>query len=240
MDQNHLPATVFEPVDVPSTYEETIARLGVAIRIGMLEPGTRLPPERELAERLSISRSTLRQALASLTETGHLIAMRGRSGGTFVAERPPLASADPFPLARTRTLLDWRRAIEIGAVQLAAERVNGSGLDAIDGAVELFDDEEVVSDWTRFRRADASFHVRLAEATGSDMIVAAVTHIHGDLSDLFSRLEPPVTARKATAAEHREVVAAIRSGDSTAARDAMHRHLVATESVLDQLKTDAE
>jgi DNA-binding FadR family transcriptional regulator len=232
-----FPPTVFEPVDVPSTYQETIARLGIAIRIGVLGPGTRLPPERELAERLSISRSTLRQALASLTETGHLIAVRGRSGGTFVSAAPPLASRDPFPLTRIQTLLDWRRAIELGAVQLAAERADAPAVDALADAAEALDDEEVVENWTRFRRADASFHVLLAEATGSCRVIAAVTQVHGDLCDLFDRLHSPLTDRSDTIAEHREVVAAIRSGDPAAARAAMHTHLATTESVVGQLNT---
>ncbi len=63
---------MFEPVDASSTYEETVTRLGTAIRIGVLPAGSKLPPERELAEQLAISRSTLRQALATLTATGHL------------------------------------------------------------------------------------------------------------------------------------------------------------------------
>src|SRR5918999_5325739 len=85
---------VFQPVDPPTTFEETVERLGTAIRLGVLAPGTQLPPERELADQLAISRSTLRQALTTLVQSGHLVAVRGRSGGTFVAEAPPL-SQDP-------------------------------------------------------------------------------------------------------------------------------------------------
>ena len=85
-------AAVFEPVQTATTLEETVERLGTAIRLGLLAPGDRLPPERDLADQLGIARSTLRQALTSLTESGHLVAMRGRGGGTFVSEAPPLLS----------------------------------------------------------------------------------------------------------------------------------------------------
>src|ERR671923_320368 len=90
---------VFQPVQPPTTFEETVERLGTAIRLGLLRPGTRLPPERDLADELGISRSTLRQALTTLVQSGHLISRRGRSGGTFVAEEPPLfhgRSAEPI------------------------------------------------------------------------------------------------------------------------------------------------
>src|SRR4051812_36495561 len=98
-------AAVFGRVASHSTYEETVARLGVAIRIGVLTPGTRLPPERDLADQLGISRSTLRQALGTLTETGHLIAVRGRAGGTFVSSRPPISSGNGAEMREWRTLL---------------------------------------------------------------------------------------------------------------------------------------
>ena len=83
-------AAVFEPVQTATTLEETVERLGTAIRLGLLGPGDRLPPERELADQFGIARSTLRQALMSLTESGHLVALRGRGGGTFVSDAPPL------------------------------------------------------------------------------------------------------------------------------------------------------
>ena len=68
---------VFQPVQPPTTFEETVERLGTAIRLGLLVPGTRLPSERDLADQLKISRSTLRQALTTLVQSGHLVSQRG-------------------------------------------------------------------------------------------------------------------------------------------------------------------
>ena len=115
---------VFKPVQPPTTFEETVERLGTAIRLGLLPPGTRLPSERELADELSISRSTLRQALTTLVQSGHLVALRGRSGGTFVADEPPLAQERSGPPLgeEARAVLDYRVVVETGATVLAAER----------------------------------------------------------------------------------------------------------------------
>src|ERR687897_145228 len=121
---------VFEPVSPPTTFEETVERLGTAIRLGLLRPGTRLPPERELAEQLGISRSTLRQALTTLVQSGHLKSLRGRSGGTFVAEEPPLGQDGGPPLGEeARAVLDYRVIVETGATVLAAERAGSDDFD---------------------------------------------------------------------------------------------------------------
>src|SRR6478735_332960 len=71
MERDAAVEAVFMPVRPASTFEETVERLGSAIRLGLLAPGDRLPPERELAGRLRISRSTLRQALTALVQSGH-------------------------------------------------------------------------------------------------------------------------------------------------------------------------
>jgi len=84
MERTAAVDAVFEPVARPSMFEETVARLGTAIRLGLLAPGTQLPPERELADQLGISRSTLRHALTTLVQSGLLASARGRGGGTFV------------------------------------------------------------------------------------------------------------------------------------------------------------
>src|SRR3954454_10487593 len=122
-------AAVFEPVRTATTFEETVDRLGTAIRLGILAPGSRLPSERDLAEQLAISRSTLRQAITALVESGHLTSVRGRTGGTFVVPEPPLAegSAGPLPEA-WHEVLDVRIAGEVGNATVAADRIDDDAL----------------------------------------------------------------------------------------------------------------
>ena len=109
------PDPVFAPVRSQTAFEETLERLGTAIKLGLLEPGARLPPERDLCAQLGISRSTLRQALTALVQSGHLRAVRGRRGGTFVAERPPPAPAPSAQLLTSwRDVCDMRLAAELG------------------------------------------------------------------------------------------------------------------------------
>src|SRR5215210_1385151 len=150
---------VFEPVAPPTTFEETVERLGTAIRLGLLQPASQLPPERDLAERLRISRSTLRQALTTLVQSGHLVSVRGRSGGTFVAEEPPLAedpdAAEPLG-EEARAVLDQRVAIETGATVLAAERRQDDDLRRLDRCVSRMEEART---FDLYRRADVRFHI---------------------------------------------------------------------------------
>lgn len=222
---------VFAPVAAPSTYEHTLERLGTAIRIGILRPGTRLPPERELAEQLGISRSTLRQALATLTESGHLIAVRGRSGGTFVAQTPPVASTDPYPLDDWRVTLDWRMALELGTVQLAAERATAAQRAALREAAAM----DMEGDWAAHRRSDAAFHLQLAAAAQCERVVVAMTRVQGELSDLLTRAVGNDSDHQVCFEQHREVAAAVARGDAGEAQTAMRTHLERTERLLDEL-----
>src|SRR6185436_16291132 len=163
-------AAVFEPVQTATTFEETVDRLGTAIRLGILPPGSRLPSERDLADQLAISRSTLRQAITALVESGHLTSQRGRTGGTFVVPEPPLVagSAGPLP-AGWHQVLDLRLAIEVGAVTLAAERVDAESLLAMRDAVARMD---AATDFDDYRRADVRFHITVAQASGVPRLAA--------------------------------------------------------------------
>src|SRR5690242_21846163 len=108
-------ASVFAPVRSQTAFEETLDRLGNAIKLGLLQPGTRLPAERELCEQLGIARSTLRQALTALVQSGHLKAVRGRGGGTFVADVLPSAGPPSEALlSNWREIVDQRLATELG------------------------------------------------------------------------------------------------------------------------------
>src|ERR1700761_5488831 len=118
---------LFAPVHSQTAFEETVERLGTAIKLGLLAPGTRLPAERELCTRLGIARSTLRQALLALGQSGHLRATRGRGGGTFVSDpQPPALPPSEALLAGWRAVCDERTAVEVGITVLAAERATAA------------------------------------------------------------------------------------------------------------------
>jgi GntR family transcriptional repressor for pyruvate dehydrogenase complex len=223
--------TVFAPVRSQTAFEETLERLGRAIKLGLLEPGARLPAERELCTRLEISRSTLRQALTALAQSGHLRAVRGRGGGTFVAQRPP--PADPPTrelLASWRDACDVRLGVELGIAALAADRALVEELSPLDELVGAMDD--LAEDFPGYRQADVRFHIGLAEATHSPRLVALATEAQGAMTDLISYIAHPPEILQHANAQHAQLLSRVRAHDGDAAVRIMAEHLRGTEHVL--------
>jgi DNA-binding FadR family transcriptional regulator len=224
-------AAVFERVSPPTTFEETVERLGKAIRLGLLGPGSQLPPERELATQLGISRSTLRQAIVTLVQSGHLISVRGRTGGTFVAEAPPLATrATRKPSARKmREVLDYRLAIETGAAMLAAERARDRDLARMRSCVDRM---AGAPSFEVYRRADMRFHIALAETARSGRLVTAMTEVQADMGQLISLIPHPEEVLTRSNAQHAKLVAALERGDASRAVRIARDHLAGTAHIL--------
>lgn len=219
------------PVRPASTFEETVERLGSAIRLGLLAPGDKLPPERELATRMRISRSTLRQALTALVQSGHLVSLRGRSGGTFVAEQPPPAAHAGEPLDQGAwEVLDYRVAIECGATQLAAERGGKAQFERLEGLVEKMG--TAGEDFEEYRRADVRFHIGIAEAAQSPRLLSAMTDVQAQMDDLISLIAHPPEVLAQSNEQHGRLVKALRKGDGARAVRQMREHTEGTEHIL--------
>jgi DNA-binding FadR family transcriptional regulator len=226
-----LPDAVFAPVRSQTAFKETVERIGTAIKLGLLRPGARLPAERELCARLGIARSTLRQALTALTDSGHVFALRGRGGGTFVCDAPPPADPpSPEVLSTWRERCDQRVAVELGVALLAAERARKPELDALDELAGALEDE--LEDFPAYRQADVLLHVGLAEATGSPRLIRAATEVQGVMSDLIAYIAHPPAVLASSNAQHRRLLAAVRERDATRAVRVMAEHLRGTEQVL--------
>lgn len=219
---------LFAPVRSQTAFEETVERLGTAIRLGLLIPGQRLPAERELCQRLGIARSTLRQALTALSQSGHLHAVRGRGGGTFVVDAPPLTGATSP--ADWREACDARLAVEVGVAVLAAERAEPEALDALDELVLAMDD--AAEDYPAYRRADVRFHIGLAETTGSTRLVTAMTEAQGQMSDLIAHIPHPPEVLEHANGQHARMLAALRVRDAGHAVQLAADHLHGTERIL--------
>lgn len=231
MERNAALEAVFTPVQPASTFEETVERLGSAIRLGLLAPGDKLPPERELAGQLKISRSTLRQALTALVQSGHLISQRGRTGGTFVAERPPLSEQAGEPLDQGAwAVLDYRVAIEVGSVLLAAERGSEEQFARLEELVEKMAGE--LENFEEYRRTDIRFHIGIAEAAQSPRLLSAMTDVQAQMSDLIALIAHPPEVLTIANEQHGRLLKALRKGDANRAARCMREHTEGTEHIL--------
>ena len=123
----NVDAAVFRVVRAGNAYEETVERLLQVIKLGIVPHGERLPPERELASRLGVSRVTLREAIRSLQQAGYVEPRRGRFGGTFVLYQPNPSNAEARRIAGVlggslEDALTFRRVLEPGVAEVVAQR----------------------------------------------------------------------------------------------------------------------
>jgi GntR family transcriptional regulator, transcriptional repressor for pyruvate dehydrogenase complex len=214
------------PARPEGAVEQIVRRLGEAIGAGILEPGSQLPPEAELAGRLEVAPMTLRQALAVLRSAGFIETRRGRGGGSFVREVGLPSPSPRFSADALRDLTDWRSAISGAAAELAAERAPARERASLRGLARAV--EAVVGDAPAYRRADARLHVAIAEATGSRRLVSAETKLQAELGEVLALVPGPELARAMSQAGHGPIIEAIASGLPGDARAAAERHAEST------------
>jgi GntR family transcriptional repressor for pyruvate dehydrogenase complex len=232
-------ASLFKPVQPPTAFEQTVERLATAIKLGFLPPGGQLPPERELARQLEISRTTLRQALTALTQSGLVTTSRGRRGGTFVADPLPLPARPRRVFAEDElsAFLDYRLAIEMGAAARAAERAVPADIETLVG---LTDEMDGFDEFEEYRQADLRFHMGLAEAAHSPRLVEAMAEVQGQLDEVIELVPHPQEVLKRSNEQHRALVAALRKGDAAGAAKLIREHVGGTEYFLAGMLRQAE
>jgi DNA-binding FadR family transcriptional regulator len=208
-------------------YRQIADQIRTLIRSREFPAGTRLPPERDLARQLGVSRPSVREALIALEVEGlvevrigsgiYVLGARNGEPGTTVQ-----AAMGPFELLRAR----W--VIESECAALAAKQAKRAQITAVAEALQQM--ESVANEGQRQPLVgDRLFHLRIAEATGNGALVAVVKMLWEERTGpLFAQLEhhydsPDQWAR--AIAEHRVVLDALRRRDSAAARTAMQRHL---------------
>jgi DNA-binding FadR family transcriptional regulator len=223
--------SLFKPVQPPTAFEQTVERLATAIKLGFLPPGGQLPPERELARQLEISRTTLRQALTALTQSGLVTTSRGRRGGTFVADPLPLPPRPRrvFDEDELRAFLDHRLAIEMGVAIRAAERAEAPDLDAL---ISLTDEMDAAVEFESYRQADLRFHMGLAEAAHSPRLLEAMAEVQSELDEVIELVPHPQEVLQRSNDQHRGLIALLRKGDADGAAKAIRKHVEGTEYFL--------
>jgi GntR family transcriptional repressor for pyruvate dehydrogenase complex len=196
--------------------------------------GAAVPPERELADRMGVSRATLREAIAGLRAADLVRTTRGRGGGTVVSYQPldPGEDADGLTGRRDELLdsLVFRRVVEPGACHLAASRMLTASERML--LTTTLAEVDAASGPAEHRQADSRLHLAIASVCGSPMTVQAVTEVQMCLHDMLQAIPVLGINIEHSNAQHRSIVQAIVGGEPTKARRAMEQHCDDTSALL--------
>lgn len=220
---------------------EIARRLLSYLLAGNIEPGEKIPSERNLAEVLGVGRSVVREALKSLTLLGLVDVRQG--DGTYL-RRPGselLSQSIEWGLLlgeqRTKDLIEARQHLEVLLAGLAAERRSEADLDELRSLLKQMGTASKNAD--KFVAADVAFHVVVARAAGNSAIAGVMSSIRALLRVWISRVMSSGASFEPSMKEHAAILDAIEKGRPAAARKAMQAHMSgAHERLLANLKSD--
>ncbi|MEU6402768.1 FCD domain-containing protein [Streptomyces sp. NPDC046985] len=226
-------AAVLRPVRAGNGFEEALEQILQVVRLGLVPAGERLPAERDLAERLGISRVTLREVLRVLHQQGLVESRRGRYGGAFVLPRGDGGGEDALRRrvagVDVEDVLRFREVLDVGAAGLcAAHGLTGDGAARLRRALERTRDAPL----GEYRRLDTLLHLTLAELSGSPRLTAQYAAVRASVNDLLDCIPLLVRNLEHSQRQHGALVEAVVEGDADAAREIMREHCAGTAALL--------
>jgi DNA-binding FadR family transcriptional regulator len=225
----------WEPVRQPRTHELVLDRVEQQVLTGKLRAGDRLPPERQLATALGVSRAALREALRILEAFGVLVAQTGRgpgAGATVTAE-PTDAVGRLLRLHlalggyRVGDILSARIMLERSSVAEAAERAGAGALEEAAALLEAMGDPQLAP--VDYNELDTRFHVELARCSGNELTCTLTAAVRESIRPLLLDALEAVTDWHATVArlnaQHSDILRLIRRGAPEKAAQAVEEHI---------------
>ena len=236
--------------------DQVVEKLLALVQASGVQPGQRLPAERQLAAELGVSRTSVREAIQKLTSQGVLAARRG--DGTYLQEPAPAAEPADWlkdamrPLAGLMEsdshyrydVLETRHALETSTAWLAAQRATERDKDHIQRCFEVMIQHQQSGHAELAARADAQFHLAIAEAS-HNLVLVQVMHslftvvlstVERNRHDMF-RLSAPQTLQELTV-QHQSLMQSILDGDPQRARECIGEHLEHVRTTIQRLDED--
>lgn len=220
---------MFIPVNVDRVSQVIVDQIKLLIRDGRLQPGDRLPSERELCQRFGVSRVTVREALRVLEASGLLSIRVGAHGGAFLttpsAERLGEGLADLLSLSplTAANVTEARIIVELGVLPLVVERASEEDIDELFAMIE--EAERALETGTYTIEMSAAFHVRVAECTHNPAVAMLMQSFHGPMRMSMEESHASAPMSHQGVEEHRLLAEAIKARDVEAARSVMTAHL---------------
>ena len=219
---------MYKVVRTSRLYEQIVQQIEESVLTGTLKPGDQLPAERELAQRLGVSRTAVREAVKTLREKGLVEAYSGK--GTFITDGTTQAARQSFDLMvkvgqqeGSPHLAELRLILEPGIAALAAARVQESEIVSMREAVAVMDRAQ--RDPEAYIEADLDFHLALAEAAANPLILSLIDSIVGLLREQRIKIFNVEGGPQRGQIHHKRILEAVEKHDPDMARSAMRSHL---------------
>jgi GntR family transcriptional repressor for pyruvate dehydrogenase complex len=220
--------TNIDPIKRESLATQIARRLVEFIISGEIEPGERMPSERQLAEAFGVGRSAMREALKSLSLIGLIDGRQGDGPDLKRADAALLPQIIEWGLLigeqRTLDLVEARQYIEIDIAELAALRRTDADLVELERIIQRM--ERSANDYTAFVEADVDFHLKLAEAARNSVLRDIHSSIQALLRAWIGRVIHAADSTSPSFEEHPPILDAVRAGDPERAKQAMESHMV--------------
>lgn len=230
----------FETVKTQKISETIVRQLEELILDGVLKPGEKLPPERELAQQLEVSRPSLREAIVILEAKGLLQVRRG--GGTYVCDVVAQTITEPLVHLMKRRpettfdVLELRVALEEVAAYYAAQRGNETDREILKRQFELLDKSYETYDPEKNAGADVEFHMAIADASHNVALVHVMRGLFNlmrtTIAESLNKMHNEEGNLELVRNQHRSIYNAVIAGDADRARETAHTHLAFVESTL--------
>ena len=225
----------FREINPVRLYESVIEQIMDLIKNNELKPGDKLPPERELAEKFSISRGSLREAFRVLESRGLIKSKPG--GGRYIREirNNGHNNTENIILSLEKSsileLLEAREIFEVKIVKLAAQRATPEDIKSIERALNKMNEEEEL-EVDRKTESDTEFHLAIAGAS-HNFVFVNIIKLHLDLlKETREKTQQIPGRREERWHEHQAILQGIKEHDSKKAGEAMLRHLRSIRKVV--------
>jgi len=218
----------FKEITPVRLYESVIDQIMDLVKRSELKPGDKLPPERELAEKLSISRNSLREAFRVLESRGLIKSKAG--GGRYIREirKNGYSNTENIILSLEKSsileLLEARELFEVKIVKIAAQRATIEDTELIEQVLNKMSEEEELK-YGKETESDTEFHLAIAKAS-HNFVFTNIIRLHLDLLKGTREKTQQIPGRREERwREHQAILQAIKEHDTKNAGEAMLKHL---------------
>ncbi len=227
--------SAFRPIRLRKASDEVVAVLIDAIRAGIYQPGDLLPPERDLAARLEVSRVVLREAIEALRKEGIVTTRRGKTGGTAidsVSNLPRvLAGLRGETTSNMRSLLEFRRALELPAALLTSQRSTDADFARLEELVAQFR-SALERSHAEIVQVDTQFHVVVGELSRNQLLAHALSQTLSEIVVLRSFFPYGFVEIQRSYANQETLLRALESRDRATVRATVDEHLGDFEEIV--------